>query len=179
MTGHRKDIVILVADRDIESSLKGILSRTESLGIRRISFDIFIHRRRDPGCLTGGSEYLRTFVQLYNHALGWGSRADVIIIEPELESWVWSASPEVANSIGWHGRAGELKPWLSAKGFWADDTPKPSHPKEAMEAAMREVQLTRSAAVYKRIAEKVSLNQCSDPSFLRLKKLLREWYGNR
>jgi len=36
-----KDLVILVADKNMEYSVKGILSRPQALSIRQITFDIF------------------------------------------------------------------------------------------------------------------------------------------
>lgn len=57
----RRDLVVLVADKNIEAVIVGLLGRPQSLGIRAISFDVFVHPRRDPGCLTGADDFLRSF----------------------------------------------------------------------------------------------------------------------
>lgn len=53
------------------------------------------------------------------HASGWqhGSVA-VIVIEPELESWVWANSPQVADALGWRHEDGEMRTFLQSQGFW-------------------------------------------------------------
>ena len=58
----QKDLIVLVADKDMESSLKGILARNHSLGIREISFDIFVHPYKDPGCLNISDQFMRSFI---------------------------------------------------------------------------------------------------------------------
>ena len=35
-----KDLVILVADKSMEQTLKGVIARPEALGIRPVTFDI-------------------------------------------------------------------------------------------------------------------------------------------
>ena len=37
---NRKDLVVLAADKDMEYALKGLLSRPQALGIRKIEVDI-------------------------------------------------------------------------------------------------------------------------------------------
>jgi hypothetical protein len=64
-----KDLVLLVPDKNIEAALKGLLSRPQSLGIRPVSFQLYVHPERDPGCLLRGAEYLRQFVDQYHRAL--------------------------------------------------------------------------------------------------------------
>lgn len=45
-----KDLAILTADKDAEQTLKALLSkRQQSLGIRAIEYDIFVHPERDSG----------------------------------------------------------------------------------------------------------------------------------
>lgn len=128
----RQDVVFLVADKDMENALQGLIPR-RSLGIRTISYDIFIHPQRDPGCWNEAVSFLRSFVNQYDYAIvmfdhegsgqdtravddlqnelealleknGWNNRARVIILEPELEIWVWSDSPKVDECLGWAGQ---------------------------------------------------------------------------
>ena len=51
---QQKDLVVLVADQDIEFCLKGLLSRHKSLNPRKLStqyYDVYRHPGKDPGCL--------------------------------------------------------------------------------------------------------------------------------
>ena len=66
-----KDLVVLVADKDMEFTLKGLLSRYNSLNIRDISqsYDIFVHPQRDPGCYKQCVDFLRPFTKEYKYAL--------------------------------------------------------------------------------------------------------------
>jgi hypothetical protein len=104
---------------------------------------------------------------------GWNSRAIVIVIEPELENWVWSQSNDVANALGWDD-IGNLSDWLRERNYWQEDVAKPDRPKEAMEAAIREKRIPWSASIFARIASKVDFRQCIDPAFLQLISFLRQ-----
>ncbi|MEJ5276988.1 MAG: hypothetical protein WHU94_13845, partial [Thermogemmata sp.] len=64
-----KDLVVLVADKNMEHALKGILGRPAALHIRPITFDIFIHPRRDPGVLNYAPNFLRLHMAKYRYAL--------------------------------------------------------------------------------------------------------------
>lgn len=201
-----KDLVCLVADKNMEQTLLGLLNRPEALGIRAPSFDLFVHEERDPGCCHHGAEFLRAFSSRYRHALllfdyegcgqenvpskdlelqlesqlrrnGWDDRARVIAIEPELEAWVWSDSPEVDAILGWSGRIPDLRSWLEQEGWLTRSASKPERPKEAVEAALYKVRQPRSSATYRKLAEGVSLRRCQDRKFARLKRSLRRWFG--
>ena len=63
------DLVIVVAGKDDESAIKGILTRQDSLAIRAIDTKILIHPGRDSGCLKGGHDLLRPLSRLYAHGL--------------------------------------------------------------------------------------------------------------
>lgn len=199
------DLVALVADKNMEFALRGLMTRHRALGIRSPRFDLFVHPERDPGCLLKGHDFLRPFAGRYAHALvmfdhegcgrqapgeeleedlemrlatsGWGERAACIAIDPELETWAWVDSPHVEAAMGWKGRSPDLRSWLSKTGFWPPDTRKPSRPKEAFEAALQEVRLPRSSAVYHALAQRVTLQSCTDRAFLKLKRTFFSWFS--
>jgi hypothetical protein len=100
----------------------------------------------------------------------------VIVLRPELENWVWSNSPHVEEVLGWSGHAPDLREWLRNQHLWPIELMKPGRPKEAMEAALREVGLPRSSALFRRLAEEVSLNGCSDPAFLEFRAVMQRWF---
>jgi hypothetical protein len=206
MTDGTKDLVVLVADKHAKSAVDGLLSRPESLQIRRLSYDIYVHPNSDPGCYNECHEFLRPLQSQYEYALvvfdlegsggesdgreaveremkqrveraGWAGRVEVIAIDPELEVWVWSDSPQVDRCLGWTGRLEGLRQWLVENAFLDPDDPKPERPKEAMEAALEEVRTPLSSSIFQDLAESVSVNRCTDNSFQALREVLWEWFG--
>ncbi len=201
------DLIALVADRNIEYALRGLLSRHEALGIRPITYEVFSHPLHDPGCWTDARNFLRPYVNQYRYSLvmfdhegsgrerqevtelekdledclqrhGWAEgRARVIVLEPELEIWVWSDSPQVDSCLGWQTHQPDLRTWLRQRNLLAPDAFKPADPKKALEAALREVKTPRSSAIYRQLAEQVSFRGCVDPCFNRFHTILTEWFS--
>lgn len=201
-----KDLVLLAADDDILATCRGLLNhRHKAMGIRPVTTDFFVHPDHDPGCLRKSEDFLRPLIRHFLHAVvifdhkgcgkeersvteleeeltvrlsmsGWENRAAVVVIDPELESWVFSDSPEVDGVLGWTGRMPSLRKWLEAEGYINQGQRKPPCPKEAVEAALRQAKRPRSASIYGRLAEKVGLSRCDDRAFLRFKSHLRSWF---
>lgn len=168
--------------------------------------EIFAHPQNDPGVYHQCVEFLRPFINTHNYALvlfdhegsgqetksrnyleneieeklsvsGWGNRAKVIVLEPEIEAWIWSDSPHVEKILGWEHSNPNLRAWLKSEQFIQGNEIKPKRPKEAVEAALEEVREPRSSSRYQQIAEKVSFKNCTDESFLKLKNTLQEWFS--
>jgi hypothetical protein len=202
------DVIILVSDKNMESAVQGVLTRPQALGIRNITSHIKRHSEKDSGCLTNGAAFLSNFTHQYKHTLlmfdhegcgneatpadeiesrlkselancGWSDRAEVIVIEPELDIWVWSESPHVDEILGWKDRTPRLRQWLQQEhaAYWPEGKKKPLRPKEALESALREVRKPRSSSLYISLAKKVSLDRCTDPSFIKFKTVLQRWFG--
>ncbi|MHC1730174.1 MAG: hypothetical protein AB9866_29945 [Syntrophobacteraceae bacterium] len=108
---------------------------------------------------------------------GWGDRATTIIIDPELEIWLWSDSPHVDKILGWQGKQPDLRTWLKTQALWKPEDKKPFDPKKSVEACIIHSNIPRSSSLYKRIAECVSLNRCTDKKFLQLRRTLSNWFG--
>ncbi len=200
------DLVILVPGKDEEKTIEGLLTdRQESLGIREIKFKILVHPGRDPGCYHKAQEILRPFIKMARYALvifdhegsgqedkneehlasellkrlfqnGWLNRAEVVVIEPELEIWVWSDSSEVDQVLGWSSKSPGLRQWLQIRGLMTAESLKPSRPKETLKKALREVKIRRSSAIYGQLANRVNLDKCQDPSFNKLKNTFQHWF---
>ncbi len=200
------DLVALVSGSDDREVLDELLSsRTQALGCRSIDYEIFTHPGRDPGCFNSAPASLEPYRGVARRALvlfdhegsgqearsvadvaedlrlrldrrGWGDRAGVIVIAPELENWVWSPSPHVGSTLGWDDPQNSLRDWLSINNLWAAGDPKPRRPKECYEAVLRRTRTPRSSALLRQIASRVSLAQCQDPSFEALRDLLRSWF---
>jgi hypothetical protein len=204
-TLRQKDLLVLTADKNIEFAVRGVLSRSKSLDIMEITADFRVHPENDPGCLVRGHDFLKPFSNQYNHALilldregsgseqecretlekiiedklsvsAWGDRAAAIVIDPELEMWIWSDSPHVASILGWDGRDPDLRSWLLSRNYLEEREVKPSRPKEALEDALRTARKPRSSSLYLQLAEKVSLDRCVDQSFVKLKNTLQKWF---
>jgi hypothetical protein len=200
-----KDLVVLAADLNMEFAVRGLISREYALRIRRITFEVFRHPHRDPGCLLRSHLFLRPYSGQYAHAIvmfdregcgredlssseltqmveqgldssGWNGRATAIVLDPELENWVWSDSPHLADVFGWRDRQPDLRTWLNRKGHWPEGFSKPRNPKSAVEDALRETGTPRSSALYRNLAERVSFQRCTDPSFERFRTQLATWF---
>lgn len=201
-----KDLVVLIADKNIEWTLRGLFSRPQSLGIREISCDFYPHSERDPGCRLRGHDFLRPFARSHAHALvvfdregsggdevertdlerqvedrlsssGWGDRAAAVVIDPELEIWVWSDSPHVESALGWKSTEMPLKDWLKQKGWLREGESKPAQPKTAVEETLRLAGTPRSASIYDKLARQVSTKRCVDGAFLKLRQTLVRWFS--
>jgi hypothetical protein len=204
-----KDLIVVVADLDIENVLKSVLPRFQTVyGIRPFTFEILRHPYRDAGCATGSAEFLRPFLGKFKYVLvvfdregcgmesnswqeveiivttdllknGWdGEQIRVIVIDPELENWMWIDSPHVAASLGWKIEV-PLYQWLRENGLINEGEVKPGRPKEAMELVLRKTKKPRSASIYAQIAANVSFRGCTAPSFLHMVEAMKGWFGYR
>ena len=203
-----RDLVLLVPDRNIEYGLRGLLGRPGAIGTRRIDVQPYIHPRRDPACARDSANFLRPFAREFRHALvvfdfegsgrtdvspdelaeevradlaanGWDDRAAAIVIDPEVEVWVFSPSPNVEECLGWPRHRGRIRPWLQKNALWSADEAKPSHPREALERVLREIPRPRSSTIYECLGRRVSVRQCIDPAFRRMLATLAMWFPGR
>ncbi len=200
------DLVMLVPGKDERETFDELLSsRGASLGIRQLRYEILVHPRRDPGCLHEAPDILQPYQNRANRCLivmdhqgsgqedqpatevmadlkgrmessGWTGRAEVLMLQPELENWVWSDSPHVDSVMGWKERNPPLRKWLENQGVWPAGSAKPGQPKESFQAALREVRIRRSSAIYRQLAARVSLERCHDPEFLAFRRIMQEWF---
>jgi len=202
--GYQKDLVLLVPDCNYDKGLEKLLHRHQSLAIRPISFDIYVHMHRDPGCRLEAHEFLRGLAGEFSYALvlfdkegcgrtgpsglieaevqarldqaGWKGRSRVLVTEPEFDVWVWSDSPHVERALGWPAGLPGLRNWLRERGFLGEGEAKPRRPKEAMEEVLRRTRRPRSASVYAQLGMRVSVERCADPAFQELRQVLHRWF---
>lgn len=200
------DLAILAADKTIETGVTKLLARPQALGCRAFTVRSFVHVARDPGCYRRAPEFLSGLSTQYDRAFvifdregsgatkrrdeieaeieerlsasGWNDRAACIVVDPEIENWVWTDSPHVASCLSWNKPIG-LRDWLCQQGLWPDGVPKPPRPKEAVQAVLRLVGVPRSSAIYGELAERASVARCSDPAFLKFRDKLRLWFPSR
>lgn len=199
------DLIVLAPDTDIEFAVKGVLSRPEALGIRELDWRSIINIERDPGCYHNSHNILRIMVNNFKHSIvlmdwhgsgqehksrerieeeveqslsfsGWSDRAKVIVIKPEVEVWIWSDSPEVAKCLGFPGNTPELRGWLIERDLWGPSDPKPYDPKRAFRQTLRHINRKPSPAIFEQLGRNVSFRRCTDPSFVKFKSVLQEWF---
>lgn len=198
------DLLTLVADKDMQLGLQGLLADPVRIGIRDIRSIVLVHPKRDPGVFRQCHDFLRSQQRLASHALvvfdregcgkqstrlaleeevetrlrqnGWEGRSAAVVIDPELEVWVWGGYAAVAKTLGWPGEGPTLQEWLIQGGFLCLGQNKPAHPKQALERTLYALRKPRSSSVYFDVASQVDTNACLDPAFLKLKATLQNWF---
>lgn len=203
-----RDLLVLVADADIREVMRGVLERSDPVAACRLDFDVQRHLERDGGCRTKAATHLRSFLKRFRYCMvvfdrhgcgsrapreaiqqavesdlarnGWSERAKVIVIEPELEAWIWGDLKAASEHVGWPGDHTALREWLADKGHWPHGQDKPSDPKLAMQEAMSHSPLRRkprrSARVYGKIAATARFDGCRDPAFNEFCETLDKWF---
>jgi hypothetical protein len=200
-----KDLIVLTADNNALFAIRELLLQPQILGIRRVEFDCYAHPRRDAGVRIGAHEFLRPFLRSRQKALvvldyegcgredispqsleaemeqrldanGWGLRSAAIVIKPELEEWLWDESLRVSRVLRWPTGATGLRVWLEERNLIRREDAKPRRPKEAFEAALRQLRRQRSSAIYRDLARNAEFAGCTDRSFLKFLSSLREWF---
>jgi hypothetical protein len=198
-----KDLIVLVADKNMQFAMQGGLDRPESLRTHAISFDFRQHPGRDGGARANGAQVLALEKARFSHALlvldhegsgagelgalalemqldeqlksTWSDRAKAIVIAPEVDIWMWGSDNKLAEVLKWP-RQESIRDWLRDAGFDVMENGKPQRPKEALEAVFRVCKRPRSSAAYQQIAAGISLARCGDPAFLRLRGQLQRWF---
>jgi len=119
-----RDCIFLLADAEMKAAFEGFFSRHNfhlSLGTAPFEVDLrkdIIHdaQGKDPGIYTRG----------------WREdRFAVIVINPELEAWIWQDNVHVEKALGYTSPP-SLRLWLRDEGLWPDGLEKPPDPKEAV-----------------------------------------------
>jgi len=198
------DLVCLVADRNVEAVVSSLLAKHQALGTREIQAEIIQHPEHDPGCSRDPAPLLSVFANQAQEALvildrdwdgvpnlptqeieaevesrvatikqGW---ARCIVIEPELEAWLFTRSPRLDEAVGWRGRTPSLSDALASASLWPASSPKPPNPKATMKWALSRVGKQTSSSIYRQIALHLGLGKCADPSFLRFRSTLQAWF---
>ena len=157
----------------------------------------------DPGLFTRGHELLRPYQHTHRHAImvldaawdgspgaerirekvsvnmlesGWErDQFHVVVINAELEVWIWQKNPHVATALGFDSVDALMADTLLVNA-WIRGQAKPNDPKETLEAILKKKRIPRSSSIYKRITSKVSVSQCQDSAFLAMVETLRSWF---
>lgn len=208
MIADAGDVVVLVADKDLEEAAAALLRRTDDLGLGSFRFEVRRHPNHDGGCRTGAANFLRPFLRRYRRSLvlfdrdgcgsslsreeiqdgveadlsrnGWADRTKAVVIDPELEAWVWGDLARTSRILGWEEDAAGLRRWLRSRSLWERHGAKPSDPKTAMRTAMEHAprgrRRKRSARIFAEIASSAAVDDCRDAAFNELVRTLRTWF---
>ena len=157
----------------------------------------------DPGVYAYGHELLRPFCRTHKHAVvsldldwrgapsavqiqseirkkltinGWREdNVEVIVIEPELEIWLWT--PTIAQVLQLDPELfTSLRKRIEDRGLWEPTALKPLRPKEAFEILCKNFGMPQSSALCSRITKTVSVGRCIDPAFRQLRETLKRWF---
>jgi len=157
----------------------------------------------DPGVYTRAHELLRPYQSSHQHAVivldnawdgspgvdkirvdisskmeqvGWDrNRFVVIVIDPELEAWMWQDNPHIAKAFRFD-KSPSLRMWLYKQGLWPLNSPKPPDPKLAFEKTLKVSKAKIPSVVFKKICSEVSVKHCVDEAFGLLKSTLQNWF---
>jgi hypothetical protein len=100
----------------------------------------------------------------------------VLVIDPELEQWIWQDSIHVETALN-HVAPPSLRASLQATGEWPASQMKPSDPKGSLERIVREkLHGNRSSSLYSKITSRVSVTYCQDAEFRMLRQQLQVWF---
>ena len=180
--------------------------RRPALGIREITFEIQRHPHQDSGCRTASEGILRPLRDEYRNALvmfdydgcgageitapdlersleefyenqGWPpSDVAFVVIEPELEAWIFGASSQqLQRFVSW-SQAEDIREWLTRNGYLTAGRRKPDDPKGAIEAILDLQKEPRSRRLYEYLARTVSVARCQDRAFLKFRSTLQRWF---
>ena len=191
------------AQRTIETLLE---FRRPSLGIGDISFEVRRHPHQDSGCRTTpgpvlnplrsgfnktmvvfdlegsgagnvSAEELESQIERQLETSGWSpDDVAVVVIEPELEAWVFGASwRHLGDAVRW-SQSEPVSEWLESREFLQQGVVKPSDPKAALEALLSLQRIRRSGDLFVQLAQKVSVARCQDRAFQKFRATLQRWF---
>ena len=157
----------------------GCRSAAEALlapALHRFKRALVVFDREGCGQDSEPREAIESDVESRLETSGWEDRCAVVVIDPELEAWVWSLSPLVGQIIGWGNEREPLRKWMLNQGWIRSESVKPERPKEALQAVLRQIPRPWSARLFMNLAKQVSLRGCVDPAFGKLRDVLCRWF---
>ena len=171
-----------------------------------LSIDVRRHPQQDSGCRTASQAILNPLRRTHRYAMvvfdchgsgagnvtaaelerdlerqyeraGWEvNRVSFVVIEPELDAWVFGAPiPRLRQAIGWD-QPQPIPEWLTDQGYLQPGATKPQNPKRAIDEMLALQKKERSAKLYAELARRVSLARCQDRAFQKFCTTLQRWF---
>jgi hypothetical protein len=200
----RKDLIVLAADKSMKLTIEKLLARSSHLGFRQVYADVVSHPENDPGVMNRCHDFLRSFTRQYEHAIamcdrdgsgsesaredletrierhlrtnGWDDRASAVVIDPELDVWVWGDWHVLVKWTGWSGDAESLRAWLTDQNLLDAGNAKPRDPKQTLKRVLRRTQKPWSSARFEAMAAEAETSRCTDPAFVKPRYVLQTWF---
>jgi hypothetical protein len=126
-----------------------------------------------------GAEVLRADISADMIKAGWApERFAVIVIEPELEAWLWAPNQNVATAFG-HDSFDQLRGRLERENLWTPGQPKPNDLKRARDRAARLGGKKTGGPIFKGVFSEISnraCNHCVEPGFVAMRAALQGWF---
>ena len=141
-----------------------------------------------------GPEQLERDIRENVQSVGWSADdVEVIVLDPELEIWIWQRNVNVEQAFDYSGPPSlwkklaaqaispsrRLVPADPDRGLlpaWPDDDRKPRDPKATVEAVRLLCDSDPPSAIFNSISARISVKGCVDPGFLKLRSALRRWF---
>ncbi len=159
----------------------------------------------DPGLYDNAHENLELFKSQYNHAMivldrqwndssktpsdieqhitanmqraGWTrERFEVVVIDPELETWLFQEKDIFLNAFRYHDGARALRDQLDETGHWPKGQAKPTDPKATIGRALHLGKSASPTVLFSKVCSRISVKDCQDTAFLKFKRTLRCWF---
>ena len=198
-----KDLIVLAADKSMKLVVDALLGRAV-LKLRTISFDTVTHPENDPGVRLRAHNFLRSQLRNYHYAVavcdrsgsggerlarrgieerienglranGWDHRAIAIVIDPELENWMWGDWDATSDALRWADTK-SVRDWVIEQQLLSSGHAKPSDPKNALQCAAKYSGKRWSSSIHQQIAAQARIDGCTDPAFLKLRSALQDWF---
>jgi hypothetical protein len=199
-----KDLIVLTADTSMSLVLEKLLQRVQHLGFHEVISQVIVHPDRDPGVFRRSHELLRSYSRRYRHAMaicdregsgsgapreemerlieerlavnGWDARACAVVIDPELEIWMWGDWACLTRCTRWEGDAAKFRAWLRDRQLLEEGQVKPERPKEALQAVLKSRRVAFSSAIHQEMAARADTTRCVDSAFGKLRSTLQAWF---
>ena len=180
--------------------------RRPSLGISPdFSVEVRRHPQQDSGCRTASQTVLNPLRNTHRKVMvifdwqgsgagvdavelesdlerqyerdGWETgRVAFVVIEPELDAWVFGASlPRLQQAFEW-SQPQPIRDWLESRGHLQPGAAKPQDPKRAVDAIMELHRKHRTAKMYADLARNTGLARCQDRAFQKFRSTLQRWF---
>lgn len=126
-----------------------------------------------------GAEKLRD--DITKNMLGAGWTADsfcVVVIDKELEAWLWAPNVNVAKAFG-HGDFDQMRAALAQKNLWDEGAPKPNDLKAARDLAAKLGGKKTGGPIFRGVFKGISkraCDLCQENGFIAMRTALKTWF---
>lgn len=126
-----------------------------------------------------GVEKLREDITNNMLGAGWAEGSFcVVVIDKELEAWLWAPNVNVAKAFG-HNDFDQMRAALAQKNLWDEGAPKPNDLKAARDLAARLGGKRTGGPIFRGVFEGISkraCDLCQENGFITMRNALQTWF---